>query len=684
MDKSVLVKALNHARALNADEGRRLSEAEAGVLQEFMRTGPRQKTGLSDSKKELLDHVEKLLLVWLEQPAAKEEDAASTPEKDAGRLREALRKFQQKEYALLTENDLHLVQLRRQELRRRNDPDEKAKKLLSLLNTLLHDWEEAGSPAPLTEEEAAAKKQEAEARAEVPPQAPEPGIVKIVNQLDADTLFTDENRFIDADGSVLEEENIQVYTVEGSTELEGDIPDDTMLIVKEGDLIVHGAVSGNLVVARDITVNGDVVSMAGNDPGELQIVEQNPACLFAWGELAVHGDVSGGKLLGRNIIVDGTVTGAELHAVGAIRAAAFRASEYEQTIICLREMISGNDFGMPARTGREQRRPIVLPRKRNDHIGLDPLIAYALEEINDTMRTMIYHLMGVLPGSQQIRLLRGLQCQINALKTIAGAAEKLRKTLADFRKHHHDADEHEMEFNARQCLEIFAPVESELDTLSGAYELNARNTINLFMKDFSRLLHDLGKRALPVSESSRALEETAAHISRWKTLAQELERELSRLIAGFGLAPSAINLVENEPDKLAHLLNQLHEKAAQDTGSILWKRSKSSAMRLLQATRDRNRKKIDHWRSQMKAGGHILQSVKRSLGEDYQYLFRDPAADPAAVTASHYDPKVILAANPASNTPPLRTAGSIFVLNENIDEPATFILKDGSIIRLPS
>lgn len=168
---------------------------------------------------------------------------------------------------------------------------------------------------------------------------------------------------------------------EGQLRVLGDVPENTTVVVKNGDCIVDGYVTGRVVtsgmcevrrnisgvvITRDGDVRADSIlehSLAVSKTGSVMCRNaQNPELVFAGIAIRVSEGTIQGRFISQVIAIKGSALGGEYHVSDTIHCPLYRQSENRPLSIVFRHRLSCRDYGeIPGREmGRDLSRTIRL------------------------------------------------------------------------------------------------------------------------------------------------------------------------------------------------------------------------------------------------------------------------------------------------------------------------------------
>ncbi len=682
MDRTLLLKAVNKVKGL-AESGAVLSAEEAGVLELYLSTRPASETAQGPEEHDLCARIREVLALW-EQSSGAGPGVDGLQESGQRVLGEALGKLQRADDHAVSPAELELVRATQAALSRREGGG--ANKLKLLIDRLLVQYE---ARQPSRTEPTVSKAQAAAPAA--------PG--EVANHIHAESFFEERaKRRVDSLHGIEADLSARVYELDGETVLDGDVPDDALLVVRNGGITINGFMGGSVVAAQDITINGNVsggwvVSAEGDIDtgralsGSSLIAKQGsvrakrmeaPSCVFAFGDLRVRGDVSGGKLLGRNIQIEGAVSGAELHAVGRIEAERFETCARSHTLICLRETLCCEDYGQPLDPGhRKLHRSIG--KHQYDARALSQIIGYAWRDVYDAQRTILFYLLGGAATTQGVRALRGLQCQATYFTGLAETAKKLARLLRSQMQARRGIPADDIKVVAHECIDALRHIEDETETTANAFDLRHKGVIIRAAREQCARALALAKGEMDAPTMAEVLPELETKACQWKAQAEELLAKLAEQVQDFGLDPKVVRNIEEQTDRLGGMLDQVFAEVDKRPDSERYRRARSSVVRLIQATISRNLDNIGQWERRLQETRTVLDKVRGALDASGAYVLPSKEGGRTEARARTFEAGVIIVMNPASRADPVNTAEERLELGSALAEPTTFTLYRGAL-----
>lgn len=485
---------------------------------------------------------------------------------------------------------------------------------------------------------------------------------------------------------------VSPHEFEGDTVLEGEVPDSALVIVKKGSLTIHGFVSGNVVAEQGVTIDGNVsggiiISPRGQIKAQNALANsqllamassveisaaENPACVFGWTGITVAGDTHGGRFVGGQISIGGTATGSELHSTGAITVGALEVPPRGQTLVCLRNEISCEEFGRPM--GQDERR---LRRSIGKFVYargiMHRLVRYAERDIQDSYLTFLYLLLSTRLDPQKMSVMRGIQAQANFLSEISAICELLIQTLSEIWKTP-QASQEEFEPLADYCINSLTTIAEDTVTMANAFRLNNRPYIVGCCDEITKLVQAIKRQAITKPLALSAVTKLRDRKRGCDEMRAELLNGSEEYVSSMGLDPNVARSVEAQPHKAEAMVQKVREQLEKDPQNPRYPRLRSPLARLLQNTVDRSRKNIGSWQGTLREAELQLKDVRERLGANSTALFasNDPGA--TYLQAGRIAAGVTLAGASKNGLAPLESAASQIVISAPINAPSRFVL----------
>lgn len=447
----------------------------------------------------------------------------------------------------------------------------------------------------------------------------------------------------------------------GNIEITGDIPDDALLVVRDGSVRIVGYLFGNLVATGDIEVTenihgGWVVSSQGciearRILARAKVIAQtgdvrcegieNPDIVFANGQIGVDGDVAGGKLVTGMLCVDGTVNSAEIHAAGPALARSFTTHFSRSTIICLRTWLCSEDYG--AEVSPEAVRIRHAMTKHRYHVSvIAGMVRYTHIDVLNTFRSMLYYLMSGVDNRMAVCRLRGAQTQVIYLDQIMEAGKALGSFLHSAKRSGGKVQAEEVAAVADECMRTLATIEQGIAAIPTEFGRTCRDAATLTVKQLMSVATNIKAATRTTLRVSKYLDMLDQYLVKWNALLGDATDEVRRLTHEFGMDHAVMKVIETEPAKLEGMLTQALADATRHPGSEPCARANSVFMRIMKRTVDRHRSNISNWRNELV---HLRKRIRRQrnqLDNDPTIVLAAQGPDMIYVRASHFDKNVII------------------------------------------
>lgn len=493
----------------------------------------------------------------------------------------------------------------------------------------------------------------------------------------------------------------RMIEVEGDLVVTGDLPDDVLLVVKGGGAWVEGFVAGHIVADSGITLRGNassghLIARQGNIHvqggllanshtvalGGRVLAEraEGPRCVFGWDGVAIAGDVRGGRVVGATVEVGGEISGAQVHAMGPIRARAIVTSPRGASVICLRQSISCEDYGRPQ--SEEERRLTRTIGKHSYQTSLmSRLLRYATRDIQDSQRTVLYILLGGQLNAQRVRQLRGLQCQNNFISEILAYADRIADLLQQLVRNPAQGLIDQATAFGDEAAEAAKTLEDDARTAATIFALDYRGNIVNACGELQQWAATVRKDAQVQTDWRPLLNSIGERRTKWRELAEVLRAAIGEQVSAFGLKPEVVSAAESQPEKVESMLQQVVAKLSEDPKSERFLRLRSPVVRLINTQVERNRKNMAGWRKTLEQAQAEIAAIHNTLGLTAASRFADTGRDAVRVQADRFDAETIIVANSMPGADPVLTAASQVKLSTAIESPTTFVMNHGVLQR---
>lgn len=494
---------------------------------------------------------------------------------------------------------------------------------------------------------------------------------------------------------------VRMVEVEGNLEVDGDVPDDALLVVKGGAVTVSGFVAGSMVADMGILVRGNVagafliarqgdIVIEGSILSNAQVIAQSghlilqaaesPRCLFGWQGIRIAGPMRGGRAMGATIEIEGDATGVELHATGPIRLNGLESSQRGGSLICLRRSITCEDYGRPL--GEEERRLLrAIGKQMYDASIMGRLVRFATRDIQDSQRTVLYILLGGQLNAQRVRQLRGLQCQANYVNEILSISERMLQIIGAMVRQPSQGVLDEAGLISSECTDSTKTLLEDIRTASTIFSLEYRGIVVNACGELQQWAALLKKDATLKTEWRPLHNQILERRSRWIDLATTLQDNIGEQINQFALRPEVVKTAESQPEKVESMLQQVMGKLGEDKSSERYERLRSPVVRLINTQVERNRKNVQNWQKVLDAAHEQIATIHAMLGTTAASLFASSTRDAVFVTAERFDVQTVILSDPLPASNPLLTASAVVTLS-NASGKATYTMNQGIIQRV--
>lgn len=496
---------------------------------------------------------------------------------------------------------------------------------------------------------------------------------------------------------------VRMVEVEGDLEVEGDVPDDALLVVKGGAVCIEGFVAGPIVADKGIRVRGNVagsfliarqgdITIEGAILSNAQVIAQSghlvmqaaesPRCLFGWQGIRIAETMRGGRAMGATLEIGGAATGVELHATGPIRLHALESGQRGASIVCLRRSITCEDYGRPL--GEEERKLMrAIGKQIFDASIMGRLVRFATRDIQDSQRTVLYILLGGQLNAQRVRQLRGLQCQANYVNEILSISERMLQVIGAMVRQPSQGALDEAGMISSECTDSTKTLLEDIRTASTIFALEYRGIVVNACGELQQWAVLLKKDATLKTEWRPLHNQILERRTRWIDLAKTLQESIAEQISLFGLRPEVVKSAESQPDKVESMLQQVMAKLGEDKSSERFERLRSPVVRLINTQVERNRKNVQNWQKVLDAAHEQIATIHALLGTTAASLFAATTRDAVFVSADRFDAQTVILSDPLPASNPLLTASAVVTLS-NASGKATYTMNQGIIQRVSS
>ena len=711
MNKVQLARVLAKVRDLPEHHYYAFTVEEVGALESFLESYPLPPHA-SNRQCALHQKIHRILSCWKHAASGCEDtDPLTLRQRVQQTLRQAVQKLEDEQYDALAPGEAHFVRGAWHVLQECGRLPRNLKRLRSLLTDLLERYdrhlqaqESAGAaetamyvPLPLEVLEECA----AEILA-VAPHLDDEASLQQTRCHEAETLFTGAHRRHVARLQGIEVDlTVEQAEVHGTVEVLGTVPEDTLLVVRDGSVHIEGYCLGNVVATGDITVTGNVsggwlISSQGditvhNILAKARVIAKVGAVrchnaeladrIFAWRDLVVEGHVLGGRLMAQRVTIAQAAASAEIHAVGEIVVERLDTSQWGDTVICLRESIPCGDYGRVLDT--QARNLSWSARRLRAEIDLAVQMMSGLQrDIDNCYRTMLYYIHGGAASPAAIRALRGIQAKTSYFELLLHTGRRLEELTVAYLEGADSSARLEASQVAEACLATIADIRGrvpDLPQIPPQYKLNYRESL---INGCDQLALAAGHlRGGGASRASlQQLGGTIAGCLRdWTWHHRKLTEGAIAVAVDHGIDPGLGFVIERRPDQLATLWQNARGKADTAPGTEEARRLTSPFIALMEKTIAQNRKQLSRWDAALAKTTERLEEVNALLEKEAAVLYPLRDAGPAALHAGEIAAEVIVTASVGhKESEPAPPAVSVR-FPENLAHPPVLVLKDNMI-----
>jgi hypothetical protein len=450
------------------------------------------------------------------------------------------------------------------------------------------------------------------------------------------------------------------HEVEGNVRIEGDIPDDMLLLARSGSVHVEGYVFGHVAASGPVTVtgnaagatlvsrNGDIragrllnKSVAVAPEGSVACDEINGARLVYAGEtVTVGGDVSGGRVTGRAVTVTGTVSGAELHAAGPVAAGALKPGAKEPTVVCLRGWFTTGEYGCPPDDSVTALRR-AMTKTQYRAAMLDAMQRYLLRDIANSQRVLLYYLAGHVEDRSTLCLLRGAHAHTALLDQAIEAGTSLHGCLDAQAAAGGQADALEVQALAGDCLAAMRRVRLGAKAIPADFYATYQEALDIVVRRLSHTAKKLCECAIPSEEFTRLRNSLGEHVARWRSERDATAENARRLLEKTGIDRKLITCIEDAGRNLTALLDQALAQATKDMAGGK-PRSEAGFVRLLNETIRVHEANLSRVRQEAEVCQAEEARLRAALLGEPSFVSWERDGKVASVTADRYEPGVVV------------------------------------------
>ena len=697
MDKGHLQAVL--ARINAAPEGSEipLTVEEAGLLHAFV-TVRQRSAEVSAREKALLDRIEAILALW----RAPSEPDAETQRRHQTMLRKAIDKAQQQHWDALQADEIALLRSTHHMLSDLSGPNKGNERLFLLLTDLLQRYDtrcterrEAGATAGAGSVAEMFGEQCVSLLGIAPPKPEAPVAV-----LQASSYFHGVTpAAVGFVGGCAVSLTVRTFEVTGPTRIEGDIPSDVLLRVKDGSLMIEGFVSGHIVTDGNIIVRGNVqggwvIATRGSILldrallGAHVIAEggavwcssvESAACVFGWKGVAVKETVLSSFLGGGSIWVGDKVAGTRVEACGPVVTPTIESVNAGPSTVCLEREISSEVYGRHMSDDVLAMRRTVLQHERTIQRG-ERMMRYVRMLSQNCYRTAIFYLVGGVGAASvapEFQEMQSFALHLEELQNNAEGASRFYTRLFSGAEH---VDADEVEFFTSEMLKSLAYISQQAESAAQEFQSRIHHSMEQHIRTFSRGLRYLQRNVDNPKGSQYFQDVFLRNVREWQDLFAKTRGKVEALEATFQVHPDLLERIRAERNSLDKLLSEVMLQTSLESSSGEVVRAHSPLIRVLLSTVDRNRKSIQHVQEEVEHARQDLARIRKQIEEMTAVLYSDSNPDSVYLEAAVIEVGTIVTTDPELRQGVDGTMREVIVLQQPVQGKTRFIL-DRSLIR---
>lgn len=697
MDKRPLHEALARINAAPEGVAVPISEEEAGMLHAF-RTLRRRSGELSDREQALLNRVDDVLREW--RPPAAVEDGAHRRHQHL--LRTAIDKAQQANWASLHADEVELMRSTHIMLSNVSAPNKANQRLLALLDDLLRRldvYEESLKRTPESCVNTVVSRGFGDACAVLIPEGP-PTPRPDANTLEATAFFQRVTPgSVGFVGGCPVSLTVRTFEVNGPVRIEGDIPSDVLLRVKDGALTVNGFVAGHVVADGDIVVRGNVqggwviatrgsVSLNRALLGSRIIAEggavwcggvEAAACVFGWNGVAIQESVLSSFVGGRCVWVGEKIVGTTIEACGPVLVDAIEGANLGASTVCLVREISSDVYGRHVSDEVRAMRRAIAQHERVIEQGAR-LMRYVRSLSQNCYRTAIFYLVGGVDAATVAPEFLELQALAVQLEELLSSAERIAHYYETVFSGAEARDADELELFTSEMLKAVAYIATPTESVLPSGTSSLHGTAANHAQDLARSLRFMQRNVDNSKGSAFFREAFQRTVRELHEHHDKTHQKVEALIATFEVHPDLLERVRDDRDSLDKLLAELVQRARFVADSDEAVRAQSPLIRVLRATAERNRKSIQHLQDEVDVARDAVENVRAKLSEDSAVVFAEDRPGAIYLEATAMDAGTIVTTAPNLRQGVDGTMREVIVLQQPVRESTRFVL-EGALLR---
>lgn len=424
-----------------------------------------------------------------------------------------------------------------------------------------------------------------------------------------------------------------VFAHWGTLRVFGDIPENSIVAVDEGDCYVRGYVIGHLAATRGCEIQENISGVAiarKNDVRVRDIIDRavviskhgsiwcraarGPQLVYAHQQLAVRESITGGLYFAPRFTVKGTVTGATLHVSGEAVAERFSAAGAKPLEIILRRSLSHEDYG--EQVDRETVKLLISAHGRRRRVReLRELMAMVKRESEHYAKNALLYISGGEKVTSQIERMETGERRLAFLdRVIAGVESMIQsvderynaRRLAQAKQAGTEMDDSALELLRKELQEL--EQEGGIDPeLAGKRE------------EILRLHRELREKGDEIADAVRSITTLWDRASAWlrerHVLAESLERERQNVQRSIGTV-TILERVSAEYSAVKVLQQILQAAKDQPATSAIVTRVRHPFVRLML-------RQIENRANRLKTYTAALKQTESEYTENVQTLLTD-------------------------------------------------------------
>lgn len=611
-------------------------------------------------------------------------------------LRYALDKYLQGDHGRVNEFDVYLFRATHQKLAKIPDPSPGQSRLRGLVEGALAQYAEIAARL----DRAADSPVSTEAPADLAAPAADTA-EPLVPVVDAAIYFESGTRrpVPDVDGILLDAQ-VRVFEQTGSLTLQGDVPEDALVIVRDGGLVVHGMLLGHAFAGEHVKIHGNVqgghlVSQRGNieaghifsgaflsaPQGNVQVSAlQRAGRIFAGRELRVTGDVRGGVLYGGNVQVQGNVSGAEIHVLGSLSATEILSDAREPTRVFCRSVLTAQEYGRGVPEDVQARIRGISKAQFRAVVGVQ-VLGQVHAELCAAQRAVLYHLAAPAYGAVPLDAFRTAQCQAVYFAILATVAEGMTQVAQDALEADPALLRSASMYVGEECHLICRGMEHDIASLPDELVRGCKETFLAGFRQLQSLAKKLYEATLDRGDVPSVLATILTRALEWRGLATEADARLA------GMQPAVLTAIgsagqSGQPgDKLNVLMQHGIEQARKDP--LRARLTDALLFRVMLANVERYQTSLKQWTGQMSAAQKEWDGLRNELSSAGWLLRRQGPAEHRSVRADRFSSGVLLSTSPTLTHGEDVDVGAAIQLTVPVQVPTMFVLEGAQLHRTP-